>query len=251
MKLALLADIHANREALAACLEHAQAAGAERCVFLGDLVGYGADPAWVVDCVMDHVNRGGVAVLGNHDAAVVHAAPATMARAAREAIEWTRAQLTPRQLGFLTALPASLAENDALYVHANAWAPRAWEYVLSSTEARQSLLATPCGYTFCGHVHEPALYHMNRNAQVSGFLPVPGTAIPLSRQRRWLAIPGSVGQPRDGVLAARYALFDTVSTALTYFELPYDYQAALAKTLAAGLPPNIMLKSPRLPGDRR
>ena len=42
---ALLADIHANSDALAACLRHARAAGAKRFVFLGDLVGYNADPA--------------------------------------------------------------------------------------------------------------------------------------------------------------------------------------------------------------
>ena len=52
MRLALLSDIHANRQALDACLAHAEAAGAERLAFLGDLVGYGGDPAYVVQRVM-------------------------------------------------------------------------------------------------------------------------------------------------------------------------------------------------------
>ena len=55
MLIALLADIHGNREALTACLADAERAGAERYVFLGDLVGYGADPVWVVDRVADMV----------------------------------------------------------------------------------------------------------------------------------------------------------------------------------------------------
>ena len=49
MLLALLADIHANRQAFDACLEAARARGAERFILLGDFVGYGADPEWSVE----------------------------------------------------------------------------------------------------------------------------------------------------------------------------------------------------------
>ena len=52
MRLAVFADIHANRQAFSACLDVARARGAERIVCLGDVVGYGADPEWVVDTVM-------------------------------------------------------------------------------------------------------------------------------------------------------------------------------------------------------
>ena len=58
MVIALLADIHGNREALSACLTHARARGAEKFVFLGDYVGYGADPDYAVVCVAEHVARG-------------------------------------------------------------------------------------------------------------------------------------------------------------------------------------------------
>ena len=51
VKLAILTDLHANREAVEAVLDHAAAQGARRYAFLGDYVGYGADPAWVVDTV--------------------------------------------------------------------------------------------------------------------------------------------------------------------------------------------------------
>ena len=71
MLIALLADIHANREALTACLADAESAGVDQYVFLGDLVGYGADPEWVVDRVADMVEAGAIAVLGNHDAAAL------------------------------------------------------------------------------------------------------------------------------------------------------------------------------------
>ena len=70
MLIALFADIHANRQAFSACLAQAREQGAQRIVLLGDYVGYGADPEWTVTTVMDLVDQGAVAVLGNHDSAI-------------------------------------------------------------------------------------------------------------------------------------------------------------------------------------
>lgn len=70
MRIALMADIHANREAFQACLTHAGRHGAERHVFLGDHVGYNADPAWTLATIMDLVGKGAVALQGNHDRAI-------------------------------------------------------------------------------------------------------------------------------------------------------------------------------------
>src|SRR5580704_6624556 len=100
MRIALLSDIHGNREALAACLEHARRADVGRFVFLGDYVGYGADPGWVMDTLMAEVERGAVAVLGNHDAAVLTDTSGMNDQAA-EALDWTRTKLVPAQLKFL------------------------------------------------------------------------------------------------------------------------------------------------------
>ena len=71
MLVALLTDIHANREALDACLADARERGAERFIFLGDYVGYGANPGYVVNLVRSYVTRGAVALRGNHDEAVL------------------------------------------------------------------------------------------------------------------------------------------------------------------------------------
>ncbi|HEV2722062.1 MAG TPA: metallophosphoesterase family protein, partial [Thermoanaerobaculia bacterium] len=65
MLLALLSDLHANLDALRACLRHAEERGAERFAFLGDLVGYGADPNPVIDRVRSLPNA--TFIRGNHD----------------------------------------------------------------------------------------------------------------------------------------------------------------------------------------
>jgi len=239
MLIAILTDIHANREAMTACLAHARERNAQRYAFLGDLVGYGADPAWVVDTVMDYVARGAFAVQGNHDVAVTQAASKHMNPQAREVVEWTRAQLNEAQLQFLDKLPLTQEHNNLLFVHATAAEPKSWEYITGTLEAVKSMHATRARITFCGHVHEPALYNLSPTGKVSSFVPTGDSSIPLGTQRRWLVLPGSVGQPRDGNPAACYALFDDATHELVYFRVPYDYESAAAKIRAAGLPQSI------------
>lgn len=237
MLIAILTDLHANREAVSACLASAEEHGAQRYAFLGDLVGYGADPGWVVDTVMAYAQRGALVVRGNHDEAVVQEASRQMHPAARQAVDWTRAQLNDIQLDFLRNLPLTVERNDCLFVHASALHPQQWEYITGTLEAVKSMHATRCRITFCGHVHEPALYTLSPTGKVAAYTPTAGYSIPLSTQRRWLVIPGAVGQPRDGNPAACYALFNDVSGELTYFRVPYDYETAAEKIYAAGLPP--------------
>jgi len=236
VKLAFITDLHANRDAVQAVMAHAAGQGAQRHVFLGDYVGYGAEPGWVVDFVMAQVKEGAVAVLGNHDRAVVRGPTPTMVPAAREVVAWTRRQLDDAQLAFLESLPMSVREDDRLYVHANAFAPGEWAYVMSRMEAIRSLHSTESRFSFCGHVHEPKLFHLTATGKAGEFVPVPDVPIPLSPQRQWLVIPGSAGQPRDGNPAACYAMFDTADATLTFHRVPYDHEAAAAKIRAAGLP---------------
>jgi diadenosine tetraphosphatase ApaH/serine/threonine PP2A family protein phosphatase len=235
MRIALFTDIHGNREALAACLEHAGRQDVGRFVFLGDYVGYGADPAWVIDTIRSEVERGAVAVLGNHDAAVL-TGPADMNDLAAQAIEWTSAQLDQERQDFIASLPLSVTDADRLYVHANAYAPGGWDYVTDLYSASRSIIATRAHVTFCGHIHVPALYHMSATGKFASFDPVDRVEIPLSSHRRWLAVIGSVGQPRDHNPAACYAVLDVQRSVLTYIRVPYDIETAARKIRDAGLP---------------
>ncbi|GEJ56838.1 metallophosphoesterase family protein [Anaeromyxobacter diazotrophicus] len=236
MRLALLADLHANLAAVEACLAHAAARGAEGHAFLGDLVGYGPEPAEVLELVAAHAARGAVVVGGNHDAAVVDGRTETMDPAAAEAVAWTRARLPEPARRFLAELPLVARREGALFVHASADAPRAWTYVSDPLRAAQSLAAAEATWVFCGHVHVPALYHLTAAGRAAHFAPVPGVAVPVPPHRRWLAVVGSAGQPRDGNPAACYALFDAAAGTLTFHRVPYDVRGAAARVRAAGLP---------------
>ncbi|MBI1243869.1 MAG: metallophosphoesterase [Alphaproteobacteria bacterium] len=235
MRIALMSDIHSNREAFSACLAHAREHGAERYVFLGDYVGYGADPNWVVETLVDLAGKGAIAIAGNHDRAIGSERHG-MNSLAGSAIEWTTAALSRPAIDFLAGLPLFVEEEDRLYVHADASQPEKWIYVDETASAATSLAATHQRVTFCGHVHVPMLYGITATQKLLNFQPVAESPIPLLRQRRWLVVVGSVGQPRDRIAAAAYALYDTLTCNFTALRVPYDVDLAAAKIRKAGLP---------------
>ncbi|HEY2247850.1 MAG TPA: metallophosphoesterase family protein [Bradyrhizobium sp.] len=235
MLLALFADVHANRQALAACLEAARARGAQRFILLGDFVGYGADPEWSVDTVTQLVEEGALAVRGNHDNAIGTPGE-TMNEVAQAAIDWTRGRLNAVQRAFLADLPLTREEDDRLYVHSEASSPARWRYVQSTADAARSIVATGAQVTFCGHIHRPVLYSMSVTAKMTSFVPMPGVGVQLLTGRRWLAVLGSVGQPRDGNSAACFATYDTETREITYCRVAYDIDTAANRIRACGLP---------------
>ena len=238
MLIALLSDIHANLEALEACLGHAKSRGAERYALLGDFVGYGADAAGVVAIVERYASDGAIVLKGNHDQAI-EKPTSWFNDVARVSLAWARETLSPEQKRFLAGLPLVHREGETCYAHASAASPERWDYIDSPGAARRSIDAADAAYTFCGHVHDQTLYFLGARGKPSVFRPVPGRAIPVGRHRRWLALVGSVGQPRDSNPAAAYAQFDTVLERITFHRVPYDHLAAAEKIRAAGLPLSI------------
>jgi len=236
MKLAILSDIHSNLEALQSCLAHAEAQGAEQFAFLGDLVGYGADPLACLDIIEALAQQGAVVVKGNHDEAVVTGLCEQMSFTARDAIYWTQTQIRQKERAFLQNLPMAVKNGDTLYVHASADKPECWNYITGVRDAARSMEAAGTPFTFVGHVHHQVLYHAANNEVPRAFLPTPGMPIPVFPHRQLLAIVGSVGQPRDGSNAAAYVILDRKQNTLTFFRVPYDYITAEKKVLAAGLP---------------
>lgn len=238
MRLAIFADIHANRQAFSACLDAARARGTERIVLLGDYVGYGADPEWSVDTVMTLVADGAAAVMGNHDHAVGTPGE-TMNAEAQAAIEWTRGRLGAVQRQFLAGLPLTLRDDDRLYVHSEASHPARWRYVKDNADAARSLAATSAAVSFCGHIHQPALYSMSMAGKMTQFIPAADVAVQLLPGRQWLAVLGSVGQPRDGNPAAAFAIYDTEKREITFCRAAYDVETAANRIRANGLPPRL------------
>jgi diadenosine tetraphosphatase ApaH/serine/threonine PP2A family protein phosphatase len=250
VRLALLADLHANRQALDACIGDARALGATQFAFLGDLVGYGADPAAAVQTVMDFAAQGASVLKGNHDEAALDRPVASGQGADLASPAWTHAQLSAAQRDFLAGLPLQLRVGRILLVHASAHDPARWTYVTRALEAARSLdaaRAQGASIVFGGHVHEQRLFYTGGVGKLMAFEPTPGVAVPVPAHREWLATAGSVGQPRDGDPRAMYALYDDEAATLTFQRVAYDHAAAAEAIRRAGLPAH---NATRLAGGR-
>ena len=150
MRYAVLADVHANLEALEAALAAASAEGAERVICAGDIVGYHADPE---ACVERLRAASAVCVAGNHDrVAAGLAGPEGFGPAARRAALWTRARLSPASRAFLASLPlARVVDGRFLVVHGALHpAPNADLHLSSDARVARSIQALQDGPWGCG-----------------------------------------------------------------------------------------------------
>ena len=243
MRILLLSDIHANLEALEACL--ATAPSFDFVVNLGDVVGYGASPNEVVDRSR---SLGKIFVRGNHDKAATGLLQLDEFNplAAAAAI-WTRDQLTPRHHEWLHSLPQGPVPlegfPDVQLVHGSPGDEDA--YIVSLGDALVPLIALTTPLTFFGHTHLQGGFFANGNS-ADGFRPEYRTvgqaetvSLQLKPATRYMINPGSVGQPRDGDWRAAYALFDTEAQVVQFQRAPYNLKAAQDRIFAANLPPRL------------
>ena len=239
-RIGLFADLHSNLEAFEACMARAEELGVTRMVFLGDLVGYNADPAAIIDRISDLVaSKKAIAILGNHDEAVFKDSRDQMNSSANAAIEWTKSQLNNTQVDFLKNLPLIIQEDKICFVHASAYHPANWNYITDSMSAWRCVQGSGKTYTFVGHAHEQALFYQSAVGKLIRFAPHPGDEIPVLQHRQWVGVVGSLGQPRDGNPEACFAIFEPNSEVLTFHRTPYDHFTAAEKVRRAGLPEDL------------
>jgi predicted phosphodiesterase len=235
MRIAIVADVHANRHAFEAVLDAVEAAGAEELWCLGDLVGYGAEPDACVELARRHV---AVCLAGNHDLAVRGDLPYDQfTRGAELAIRWTTEVVAPETLAYLSGLePQRLDEAVGLY-HASPRDP-VWEYVTSSLQAELCMDRLEHRVACIGHSHVALHYTRRLGVPASGDTCPEGTELDLG-DGEWLVNPGSVGQPRDGDPRAAWLLLDTGGWTAAFHRTEYDAAAAAAAIRAARLPDSL------------
>ena len=246
MRILIISDIHANLEALEACLDAAPAH--DRVFNLGDIVGYGANPNEVTERARA---LGEVFVRGNHDKACSGVSSLDdFNPIAGLAALWTRERLKPEHLEFLRAIPQGpLSPLDGLQcVHGS---PRDEdEYVLFPRDAYSILVHAAVPLTFFGHTHVQGGYWIDDERDAEAVIqpqyPTANSAqtfrLQLSPAARYLINPGSIGQPRDGDPRAAFALYDTDDGSITFHRVPYDIAQAQEKIFAAGLPERLAIR---------
>ena len=236
MRYLVLTDIHANLEALEACLADARDRHCDQTLVLGDLVGYGADPNAVIDRVI--ALKPVAIVRGNHDKVACGVEQAEGFNAvAKSAARWTLDVLTPENRDWLAALPEGPTEVDDLVeiCHGSPFDEDA--YIFDELDAVRALKVSGRPLCLFGHTHYPVTFELSSETIESiGSSPDPETHVHLRDGCRYLINPGSVGQPRDGDPRAAYAIADTNERRVELYRAKYPVDAAQAKILEAGLP---------------
>ena len=240
MKVAIISDLHSNREALEAVFAHIRSSGIEVVYCLGDVVGYGPEPEFCVDLVRGHA---ALCLMGNHDEALLGDA-SDFNPHARTAIEYTRVRMAPRwyhaserkaRWEWLRGLPLTHQEGRFTFVHGSPRDP-VREYVLSTDgilnpDKLGAVFDSFEGIAVGGHTHHPGVHDENlrfhdlERREERTFLFEPG--------KKYFVNVGSTGQPRDGDPRACYAVLEDHQ--VTWHRIPYDYRITQKKILETGV----------------
>jgi predicted phosphodiesterase len=236
MRVLVLSDLHANLTALQASLKAAEGKW-DRVVCLGDVVGYGPDPNEVTSWVRE---SGAATIRGNHDKAVAELMSVEdFNPVAKQAVSWTRAQLSNENLDWLAALPQGPLEAEGLVLVHGAFQDED-EYVFTPSQALEGLLDSTLQVTFYGHTHHQGGFSYQDSAlevlQLHPRSREKHCALQIEADKRYLLNPGSIGQPRDGDARAGFAIADLDHSAIEFWRIPYDIAQVQMRMRQARLP---------------
>jgi diadenosine tetraphosphatase ApaH/serine/threonine PP2A family protein phosphatase len=236
MRYIVLTDVHANLEALDACLSHARERGYERTLVLGDLVGYGPDPNETIARVQ---SLNPVAMIrGNHDkVACGLEQPEGFNAVAKGAALWTYETLTAANRSWLAALPQGplIVDEYVEICHGSPFDEDA--YIFDELDAVRALRVSRRLLCLFGHTHCPVTFQLSQErVETIGASGLTESRVELHRESKYLINPGSVGQPRDGDPRAAYAIADTAANVVWLFRVDYPFETTQAKVTKAGLP---------------
>ncbi|MCP5054476.1 MAG: metallophosphoesterase [bacterium] len=234
MKYLIFSDIHSNLESFEALLQLETAKSADKLLFLGDLVGYGANPEESINLF-----RGLDAtfcIRGNHDKVIADLESSSLFNpVAAFSAEWSKIQISPDNQTFLKQLRKGPEVIDHFITLCHGSTFDEDYYVFSMFEAVESFKFMDTSIGFFGHTHFPVIYLL-RNEKIDIVPLSEDTKIKLDPNTRYLLNPGSIGQPRDKNPKPSYIMFDSARKEVQFSRFTYDIKEAQRKIREAGLP---------------
>lgn len=229
-----MSDVHANPEALNTALADAREQGAEKVICLGDVVGYGPDPAGAIDLCRRECD---VVLMGNHDAAVAGVIGIdNFIPTAQRGVRRHFAELNEKDRAWLKALPYLYKGRTCLCAHGTPMRPECFFYIHDMgmpTATLYTMDEAKRAITFVGHTHH-ALWVLQKPGVPLGVYAAE-KGFSMKRGERYIVNVGAVGYPRvDGDIT--YVIYDTTKRRVDFRHLPFDYCAYIADMIAKNIP---------------
>ncbi|HHI03018.1 MAG TPA: metallophosphoesterase, partial [candidate division Zixibacteria bacterium] len=198
--------------------------GVEKIHFLGDAVGYGADPNRCVRLISKHCE---IKLLGNHDYAALGLVSLNgFNKIAKTSVEWTQTKLRKKTIATLADFELHTTFLNYFLVHASPGTPDNWDYILSPEQAAEQFAYFTQSICFIGHSHIPIVFVEEDDGTVSSHLI---ETLELKEDLRYIINIGSVGQPRDNDPRACYLIVDTDDSKIEYRRVEYDIDKTQSK----------------------
>lgn len=241
MRYLILSDIHANLEALQACMQRAEQATYDSVLCCGDIVGYGPNPTEAIDVIRD---LNGPCIRGNHDRVAAGLDEADQFNPhARRAVYWTRSVLTESHRDYLSRLPIGPLSISPQVQLVHGAITDEDDYMFTEADADENFPLTRKAITFFGHSHFPVVFVSDgsgRSVVATGYEFDEFIAVKCEAGKKLFINPGSVGQPRDGDFRASFAIWDQDHARMEFYRVEYDVEATQAKMREVQLPPSLI-----------
>lgn len=230
MRYAIFSDIHGNLEAFEAVLKAMAQERPDGYFCVGDIVGYGADPA---ECIKKVQELKPTIVAGNHDWAVVELTDVEYFNSfAKAAVLWTRENLSEEDLEYLKSLKLTYQDREITLVHGTLDYPEEFSYVLDGYAAAKTMALMRTQVCFIGHSHVAGIFYDNKG--IVNY--AADSKMEIRPGNKYLVNVGSVGQPRDGDPRASYCVYDDTEGVVEIKRVPYDVAGAQRHIMKEGLP---------------
>lgn len=231
MRYGILADIHANLEALCAVIQAYKKESIDKYLCVGDIVGYAASPN---ECAQQINGLVAASAGGNHDLAGLGLFPLNHFNpSAKAAIYWTRQNLDKKCIAFLSAAKLVFQNNDLTLVHGTLDHPGDFNYLTDPYIAGNTFKLLKTKVCFVGHTHVPAVFIKDKDGRISY---QEENFIKIEEDKSYIVNVGSVGQPRDGNPQAAYCVYDSAKNQIQIKRVDYDVATTQKKVINAGLP---------------